>query len=104
MPRSKNHCHYKALKASLAKGWPHEIPLLHPAGARAFGGSLLVEDQTILIRADQDRFAIMEGAVQDLFSQRIFQRTLNRSSHRTGTILRIVATADEKVFGFVIEL
>src|SRR5437660_1657979 len=69
----------------------------------AFGGRfLLCEHELIVLGADLDGFAVMEGAFQDLFRQRIFQEALDRPAHRTRAVLRVVPFADEEVFGFLI--
>src|SRR5258708_2380166 len=46
----------------------------------------------------------MEAAFEDFLGERVFEGPFNSAAHWARAVLRIVALADEEVFGFLIEL
>src|SRR5215831_7517784 len=74
-------------------------------GQRPFGaGSLLREHQAVSLDANLDWLALVERSFEDFLCERVLERTLDRAAHWARAVLRVIATADQKVLCLVIEL
>src|SRR5262249_52743822 len=73
-------------------------------GQRAFGRGFLGENQVVRIHCNMDRLALVQGAAENLFGQRIFQVPLDGSPHWACAVLRVVALFDQEVFRLLVQL
>ena len=51
----------------------------------------------VVVGAHEDGLALMAGALENFLRQRIFEELFNGTAHGAGTVLRVVAAADQEV-------
>src|SRR6478735_825588 len=76
--------------------WHFRRSLPIAAGLRGVARLLLREGQFLLIRRDDDGFALVEVAPKNRFRERVLEVTLDGAAQRTGAELLVVTVVDKE--------